>query len=70
MPGMDKSVFKRVTDVKEQDAENYRYWQSVSVAERLLAVAQLTRSGYAMKGFDFNVERARRPVVELKRPRC
>jgi hypothetical protein len=34
---MDKTI-RRVTDLAEQEAENYRYWQSQSVGDRLVAV--------------------------------
>jgi hypothetical protein len=32
---MDKTI-RRVTDPDEQQAESYRYWQSLSVGERLM----------------------------------
>jgi hypothetical protein len=43
---MDKSI-RRVTDLDEQQAETYRYWQSRPVGERLLAVRELTEAAYA-----------------------
>jgi len=43
---MDKTI-RKVTDVEEQQAETYRYWQSRSIGERLKAVCEATESAYA-----------------------
>ena len=43
---MDKTI-RRVTDLEEQDAENYRYWQSQSIGARLIAVSELSQEAYA-----------------------
>lgn len=43
---MDKTL-RRVTDLEEQQAETYRYWQSRSIGERLIAVCELSESAYA-----------------------
>lgn len=43
---MDKTI-RRVTDLDEQQAETYRYWQSRPIGERLIAVCELTESAYA-----------------------
>lgn len=43
---MDKTI-RRVTDLKEQRAETYRYWQSRPPAERFLAVWETTVQAYA-----------------------
>ena len=43
---MDKTV-RRVTDIEEQQAETYRYWQSQPVGDRLLAVCDLSEAAYA-----------------------
>ena len=43
---MDKTI-RRVTDLAEQEAENYRYWQSRPVGERLIAVCELSEAAYA-----------------------
>jgi len=37
-------------DIAEQDAENYRYWQSLTVGERLIAISELSAGEYGMKG--------------------
>jgi hypothetical protein len=43
---MDITI-RRVTDVEEQQAETYRYWQSRPIGERLVAVCELTEEAYA-----------------------
>lgn len=43
---MDKTI-RRVTDLEEQQAETYRYWQSRPVGERLVAVCELSEAAYA-----------------------
>ncbi len=45
---MDKTI-RKVTDLEEQKAETYRYWQSLPVAERLAAVCELSEAAYAFK---------------------
>jgi hypothetical protein len=43
---MDKTI-RRVTDLEEQQAETYRYWQSRPIGERLIAVCELSEAAYA-----------------------
>ena len=43
---MDKTI-RRVTDLDEQEAESYRYWQSRPVGDRLVAVCELSETAYA-----------------------
>lgn len=43
---MDKTI-RRVSDVGDQEVENYRYWQSRSVGDRLIAVCELSEAAYA-----------------------
>ena len=43
---MDKTI-RRVTDLEEQQAETYRYWQSRPIGERLIAVCELSDAAYA-----------------------
>jgi hypothetical protein len=45
---MDKTI-RRVSDLEEQRAETYRYWQSRPVAERLAAVCELSEAAYTFK---------------------
>ena len=49
-------------------AEEYRYWQSRPVDERMDAVAEITLAAYAMKGAAADVPRLQGPVVCLQRP--
>ena len=42
-------VVRKVTSVEEQEAENYRYWQSIPVGDRLAAVCELTEAAYAIR---------------------
>ncbi len=43
---MDKTI-RLVTDLEEQEAETYRYWQNQSVGARLVAVCELSEAAYA-----------------------
>ncbi|SPE28725.1 hypothetical protein SBA5_690009 [Candidatus Sulfotelmatomonas gaucii] len=43
---MDRTI-RRVTDLEEQKAETYRYWQSRTVGDRLIAVCELSEAAYA-----------------------
>ena len=66
---MDKTI-RRVTDLKEQQAETYRYWQSRPVGERLQAVWEVTASAYAFKGVKYDPTRRSEATlsrVQLKR---
>ena len=63
---MDKSV--RVYDSREEmKADEYRYWQSRPVHERMSAVAELTLSAYAMKEPARDVRRLQKTLVCLQR---
>ena len=42
---MDKTI-RRVTDPEELELETYRYWQSRSIGERLIAVCELSHAAY------------------------
>ena len=46
---MDKTIHK-YTSLDEMKADEYRYWQSRPVWERLAAVEELIREAYALKG--------------------
>ena len=65
---MDMSV--RVYDsFAEMKADEYRYWQSRPVHERMAAVSQITLAAYAMKGIVPDVRRLERIAVCLQRAR-
>ena len=41
-------MVRKVTSVEDQEAENFRYWQSIPVGERLKAVCELTEAAYSI----------------------
>ena len=63
---MDKTI-RRVTDLKQQQAETYRYWQSVPPGDRLTAVCELSLAAYGFKGVRFDGPRPERTLVRFKR---
>ena len=66
---MDKTV-RKVVDVNRQDAENYRYWASLPLGQRLGAVWEATRDAYAFRG-PLSVQSkpgSRGPVTRLECP--
>ncbi len=71
---VDKTI-RRVTDLEQQQADTYRYWQSLSIGARLSAVWDLSEAAYgfaaAFKGVPVNdakgSERAIRRVARSGR---
>ena len=49
---VDKTIrkYQGAAQFKELKTEEYRYWQSRSVQERIDAVSELTQAMYALKG--------------------
>jgi hypothetical protein len=64
---MDKSI-RIYHSHDEMKADEYRYWQSRPVHERMDAVSELTTAAYALKGMAPDVPRLQGPVVRLPRP--
>jgi hypothetical protein len=64
---MDKTI-RIYGSYKEMKADEYRYWQSRPVHERMSAVAELTRAAYSMKDSATDVQRLQRTLVCLQRP--
>ena len=64
---MDKTI-RRYSDFDEMKADEYRYWQSRPVHERIAAVSQLTEEGYRMKGMGPDAFRLQRTLVRFERP--
>jgi hypothetical protein len=64
---MDKTI-RTYDSFDDMKADEYRYWQSRTVAERMDAVAELTLATYAMKGAAPDVPRLQRTLVHLRRP--
>jgi hypothetical protein len=42
-------VIRKITTVEDQDAETYRYWQSLPIGERLAAVCEVTEAAYSIQ---------------------
>ena len=42
-------MVRNITTVQDQEAENYRYWQSVPIGERLAAVCEVTEAAYSLR---------------------
>jgi hypothetical protein len=63
---MDKTIRKLAT-FDEMKADEYRYWQSRPVHERVAAVSELTQEHYAMKDEVPDVPRLQRTVVHFER---
>ena len=64
---MDKTI-RKYTSLDEMKADEYRYWQSRPVHERMAAVSELTLAMYAMKGAAPDVPRLQRTLVRIQRP--
>ncbi len=66
---MDRTI-RKVTDPKQQQAETYRYWQSLTVGERLSAVWKVSVDPYAFKGVRMEDEqRYERTLTRVQRTR-
>jgi hypothetical protein len=63
---MDKTI-RKYTDFDEMKADEYRYWQSRPVHERVAAVSELTEEGYRMKGMGPDAFRLQRTLVRFER---
>ena len=58
----------RVTDLKAQRMETYRYWQSRSAAERMDAIEEVVRDVYFAKGIDLDRRSPNKTLVRIVRP--
>ena len=63
---VDKRI-RKYTDFEEMKADEYRYWQSRPVHERVAAVSQLTEEGYRLKGIGPDAFRLQRTLVRIER---
>ena len=59
-------IIRKYTSLDEMKADEYRYWQSRPVHERMDAVVELTLAMYAMKGEPPDVPRLQRTLVHLR----
>jgi hypothetical protein len=66
---MDKAN-RKYTDFDEMKGDEYRYWQSRPVHERMDAVEEMIEAAYALKGWEIelDVPRLQRPFVRLPCP--
>ena len=66
---MDKTI-RKYNSFDEMKADEYRYWQSRPVHERMDAVEEMIRTAYAIKGWEIepDVPRLQRPFVRLPCP--
>ena len=64
---VEKTIRKYV-NYKEMKVDEYRYWQSRPVHERMAAVVKITLTTYALKGMAVDVPRLQGPLVRLQRP--
>jgi hypothetical protein len=60
-------TIRKYTAFDEMKADEYRYWQSRPVHERVAAVWELTEQGYRMKGMKPNAFRLQRTLVRFER---
>ena len=60
---------RKYTSYKEMKADEYRYWQSRPVHERMAAVSELSTAAYALKGTGLDEPRFEKTVVRVERPR-
>jgi hypothetical protein len=65
---MDKTI-RKYASLDEMKADEYRYWQSRPVYERVAAATELTKEGYTMKGMGPDAFRLQRTVVHFERTR-
>jgi hypothetical protein len=63
-------ILRKFRSFDEMKAEEYRYWQSRPVHERMDAVEELNRTAYAIKGVELNLDvpRLQRPFVRIPCP--
>ena len=65
---MDKSI-RRYDSFEQMKADEYRYWQSRPIYERVAAVSELTEDGYRLKGVGPDAFRLQRTLVHFERAR-
>ena len=63
-----ETLIRKYDSLEEMKADEYRYWQSRPVHERMDAVSELTLAMYAMKGAAADVPRLQRTLVRAQRP--
>jgi hypothetical protein len=66
---MDATI-RRYNSFASMKADEYRYWQSRPVQERMDAVEEMIQAAYTLKGWELepDVPRLQRPFVRLQWP--
>jgi hypothetical protein len=66
---MDRTI-RKYSDFDEMKADEYRYWQSRPVHERMDAVEEMIKTAYALKGWELepDVPRLQRPLSAFHAP--
>jgi hypothetical protein len=64
-----EKLIRKYASHEAMKADEFRYWQSRPVHERMAAVSELTTAAYALKGTVPDVSRLQGPVVRLSFPR-
>jgi hypothetical protein len=62
-------TIRLVEDRKARQAETYAYWRSRTTAERMRAVAELTRDAYAGRGIDADAPGPKRFATRVQQAR-
>ena len=67
---MDTPAIRKYASFDEMKADEYRYWQSRPVQERMEAVEEMIQTAYALKGWKMepDVPRLQRPFARLPCP--
>lgn len=42
-------MIRKIINLQDQEAENYRYWQSLPIGDRLAAVCEVTEAAYSLQ---------------------
>ena len=61
-------IIRKYANFDDMKADEYRYWQSRPVHERMDAVSEMTLAADAMKGAAPDVPRLQRTLVRLQCP--
>jgi hypothetical protein len=62
-------AIRKFSSHEEQKAEDYRYWQSRTSAERFQAVWEITSIAYRLKGVHYDASRrSEATITRIQRP--
>jgi hypothetical protein len=66
---VDKTI-RKVASFEEMKDDEYRYWHSVSPAERFAVGHQMSVEGYRAYGYSANGAELKRVAVRIEQARC